>query len=64
MRPHGVGGAGGGGHGAGGGGGGVGRGVGGVGGVWTCGGLSVLLLSAQSSVGGLHRCLELNKIEN
>ena len=44
-----------------GGGGGV---VGGVGGVGTCGGLSVRLLSTQSSVGGLHRCLELNKIEN
>ena len=64
MRPSGGGGAGGGGHGGGGGGGG-GDGGGGVGGgVWTCGGLSVLLLSTQSSVGGLHRCLELNKIEN
>ena len=31
---------------------------GGGGGDWTWGGLAVLLLSAQSSVGGLHRCLE------
>ena len=49
--------------GGGGGGGGDGHGGGG-GGDWTWGGLAVLLLSAQSSVGGLHRCLEWNKIEN